>query len=40
MPVLIAYKFDKDLINNERVSVETSFSHYSLWEIFLVLKGA
>ena len=39
MPVLVTRKFDKDLINNERASVETSLSHYSLWEIFPVLKG-
>ena len=33
VPVLVNCKFDKDLINNERASVETSFSHYSLCEI-------
>ena len=40
MPVLVTCKFDKDLINNERASMKTSFSYYSLWEIFPVLKGA
>ena len=30
MPVLVNCKFDKDPINNERDSMETSFSHYSL----------
>ena len=39
MPVLVTCKFDKDQIINEDASVETSFSHYSLWEIFPVLKG-
>ena len=34
MPVLVTCKFDEDPINNERASMETSFSHYSLWEIF------
>ena len=40
MPVLVTCKFDKDPINNEHASIETSFSHISLWEIFSVLKGA
>ena len=39
MPVLVTCKFDKDPINNECASVEPSFSHYSLWEFFPVLKG-
>ena len=36
MPILVTCtcKFDKDLINNEHASDETSFSHYSIWEIF------
>ena len=28
MPVLVISKFDEDLIKNERISLETSFSHY------------
>ena len=39
MLVLVTCKFDKGSINNERASVATSFSHYSLWEIFPVLQG-
>ena len=38
-PVLVTCKFDKNQISNECASMETSFSHYSLWEVFLVLKG-
>ena len=34
MPVLVTCKFDKDPINNERASMATSFSHYSLREFF------
>ena len=30
MPVLVTCKFDKDPINNESASVDTSFSLYSL----------
>ena len=40
MPVLVTCKFDKDPIKNEHASMDTSFPHYSLWEIFPVLKGA
>ena len=28
MPVLVTSKFDEDLIQNERASLETPFSHY------------
>ena len=38
--ILVTYKFDKYLINNEDASMETSFSHYSVPEFFPVLKGA
>ena len=34
MPVLMTCKFDKDPINNERASVDTSFSHYTLNESY------
>ena len=34
MPVLVTCKFDKDPMNNEHASVETSFSHCSLREFF------
>ena len=42
MPVLVTSKFDKDLIKNQRASLETPFSHYksmgnvldALWDIF------
>ena len=37
---IVTCKFDKDLINNERASVETSFSHCGLWKKNPVLKGA
>ena len=40
IPVLVTCKFDNDPIINERASVDTSFSDYSLGEIFPVLKGA
>ena len=40
MRVLVTCKFDKDPINNERASMETSFPYFSLWEFFPVFKGA
>ena len=35
MPVLVtSNEFDDDSIKNERVSMETPFSHFNVWEIF------
>ena len=39
MPVLVTSKFDGDLIQNERSSVETPFSHYKSMEIVLDSQG-
>ena len=38
-PLLVTCKFGDDPINNECASLETAFFHYSLWEIFPVLRG-
>ena len=32
MPHLVTCKFDKDPIKNECASVETSFSHYTIYD--------
>ena len=39
MTAQVICKSDKDPINADCASVETSFSRYSLWEIFPVLKA-
>ena len=33
MPVLVISNFDDDPIKNERASMDTPFSHISLWEV-------
>ena len=40
MPVLVTSNFDDDSIKNELASMETPFSHYSLWEMFQTVKGS
>ena len=39
MPVVVASKFDEDLIKNERASLETPFSHYKSMENFSDAQG-
>ena len=39
MPVLVTSKFDKDLIKNERASLETPFSHYKSMGNFSDTQG-
>ena len=38
-PVLATCQFNRDLINNERASMESPFSHYSLLERTTCIKG-
>ena len=39
MPVLVTWNFDDDSIENERVSMETAFSHYKSMGNVLDIKG-
>ena len=39
MPVLVTSNFDDDPIKNERVSMETAFSHYKSMGNFLDAQG-
>ena len=39
MPVLVTSNFDDDLIENERASMETPFSHYKSIGDFLDVQG-
>ena len=39
MPVLVTSNSDNDLIKNERVSMETAFSHCESMVNFLVVQG-
>ena len=39
MPVLVTSNFDDDLIENERASMVTAFSHYKSMENFLDAQG-
>ena len=39
MPVLVTSNFDKDLIKNDRASMETPFSHYRSMGNFLDAQG-
>ena len=39
MPVLVTSNFDDDLIENERASMETAFSHYKSLGNFLDAQG-
>ena len=39
MPVLVTSNFDDDLIKNERVSMETPFSHYKSMGNILDAQG-
>ena len=39
MPVLLTSNYDDDSIKNERVRMDTSFSHYKFMGIFLDAQG-